>query len=88
MLEENRAKTCSQSSILNVQKPAARARSAPKMSRFGRFGPILSGFGRFGPILSGFGNPLKSLVDWSCLVAISHQRRVGSDPKDVVQRRC
>ena len=72
MLEENRAKTCSQSSILNVQKPAARARSAPKMSGFGRFWHILSGFGTF---LARCGNPLKSLVDWSCLVAISRQRR-------------
>ena len=46
MLEENRAKTCSQSSILNVQKPAARARSAPKMAHFVRFGPVLAHFGR------------------------------------------
>ena len=76
MLEENRAKTCSQSSILNVQKPAARARSAPKMSGFGTFGHILSGlsgFGTFVTFLAGCGNPLKSLVDWSCLVGISRE---------------
>ena len=45
MLEENRAKTCSQSSILNVQKPAARARSAPKMSGLAPFWHTLAHFG-------------------------------------------
>ena len=54
MLEENRAKTCSQSSILNVQKPAARARSAPKMSHFVRFGPVLAGLGTSWHILPQF----------------------------------